>query len=144
LTSKRYGTEIFDRLAELALPPGSYAVFGSGPLLLLGVIDSVNDLDVICLEPAWDIVRQQGELVDLTSEVQIVSLLDGALTFGRSWGYGSFDIRQLIATADDIDGIPCVRLEHVIAYKKLAGRPKDLEHLSLIERHLNQSVPGSP
>lgn len=127
------------RLATLALPPRSYAVFGSGPLLLHGIIDSVNDLDVICRDPAWDAVREIGELIDLSPDVQIISLQGGALTFGRSWGYGSFDIADLISTAEEIDGTPCVRIEHIVAYKTLAGRPKDFEHLALIERSLGES-----
>jgi hypothetical protein len=127
----------------LALPQGSYAVFGSGPLLLHGIIDSVNDLDVICLDPAWDAVREMGELVRLSPDVQIISVDGGALTFGRSWGYGSFDIAELISTAEEIDGTPCVRIEHVVAYKTIAGRPKDLEHLALIERSANEPDPRS-
>ena len=40
----------------------------------------------------------------------------------------------MIDTAEIIDGLPFVRLEHVIAYKQIAGRPKDLQHLALIEK----------
>ena len=35
---------IFDRLRELELPEQDYAVFGSAPLLIRGIIDSVDDL----------------------------------------------------------------------------------------------------
>ena len=40
---------------------------------------------------------------------------------------------HLIDTAEVIDGLPFVRLEHVVAYKRIADRPKDREHLRLLE-----------
>ena len=42
-------------------------------------------------------------------------------------------IGQLIDTAERIDGLPFVRLKHVVRYKRLARRPKDLEHLRLLD-----------
>jgi len=35
----------------------------------------------------------------------------------------------LIGTAEIIDGLPLVRLEHVVRYKEAASRPKGLIHL---------------
>ncbi len=120
----------------MALPTGHYAIFGSGPLLAKGIIDSVNDLDVICRGPAWERACELGDLVPLEgTDVTIVSTHEGAITFGRSWAYGSVDLADLIATAEMIEGLPFVRMEHVIEYKTIAGRPKDLAHLALIERH---------
>ena len=119
----------------MEMPNGHYAIFGSGPLLVRGIVDSVNDLDVICSGPAWIRACRLGTLVDLEDEgVQIVSTHDGSITFGRAWGYGSFDLADLIATADTIDGLPFVRLEHVIEYKQIANRPKDLDHLARIKQ----------
>jgi len=131
-----YGSELFDLLRSMALPAGQYAVFGSGPLLAKGIIDSVTDLDVICLGPAWEHACGFGDLVPVEgTDVMIVSTHEGAITFGRSWAYGSVDLADLIATAEMIDGLPFVRMEHVVEYKTIAGRPKDLAHLALIERH---------
>ncbi len=128
----------------MALPAGHYAVFGSGPLLAKGIIDSVNDLDVICTGPAWERACELGDLVPLEgTDVMIVSTHEGAITFGTSWAYGSFDLADLIATAETIDGLPFVRMEHVIEYKTIAGRSKDLAHLDLIERH-STTRPGQP
>jgi len=120
----------------MALPTGHYAVFGSGPLLAKGIINSVSDLDVICRGPAWEHACGLGDLVPLEgTDVMIVSTHEGAITFGRSWAYGSFDLADLITTAEMIEDLPFVRMEHVIEYKTIAGRPKDLAHLALIERH---------
>lgn len=121
---------LIDRLRSLALPPGHYAVFGSGPLIVRGIIEATNDLDVISRGSAWDRACQLGDLVYLEEHhVEVVSFDDGAITVGKSWAYGEFDIEQLIDTAETIEGLPFVRLEHVVRYKEAAARPKDLAHL---------------
>ena len=134
-----YGPELFDTLRAMDLPRGDFAVFGSGPLLVRGVITEVNDLDVVCRGAAWDRARKLGPLIDIDEGVSIVSAAQGAITFGISWGYGDFDIEALIDTAEEIDGLPFVRLEHVIAFKQIAGRDKDLEHLGLLADHTGGS-----
>jgi len=119
-------------LRGLGLPAGDYAVFGSGPLLVRGVIDRAGDLDVVCRGAAWDLVRRLGPIV-AQHGVPVVSLCGGAVTFGTRWAIGDFDIGHLIDTAELIDGLPFVRLEHVVAYKRIADRPKDREHLRLLK-----------
>lgn len=122
---------LFDRLRAMDLPPGSYAVFGSGPLAARGLVDEVGDLDVIVRDSAWSRVEQLGTVV-MHGDDPVVDLGNG-LTFGRSWAYGSFDIKQLIEDAQMIDGLPFVRLKAVLEYKRIAGRPKDLRHIELME-----------
>ncbi|MEE9298463.1 MAG: hypothetical protein V3V29_05450 [Acidimicrobiia bacterium] len=131
-----YGTELFDELRAMELPPGDFAVFGSGPLLVRGIIQVVNDFDVVCRGAAWERARELGRLVDIDHDgVQIVSTHGGAITFGITWGYGELDISDLIDTAETIAGLPFALLKHVVAYKQIAGRPKDLEHLRLLEQY---------
>ncbi len=122
---------LFDRLRAMELPPGSYAVFGSGPLAAHGIIDELGDLDVIIAEEAWDRVQALG-LVVMHGDDPVIELGNG-LSFGRSWAYGDVDVEYLIEDAEMIDGLPFVRLDAVVAYKRIAGRPKDLRHIELME-----------
>ncbi len=115
----------------MELPPNSYAVFGSGPLAAHRLIDDVGDLDVIVRDVAWDRVKDIGTIVMYGND-PVVDLGNG-LTFGRSWAYGDIDVGQLIEDAETIDGLPFVQLKAVVAYKRIAGRPKDLRHIELIE-----------
>jgi len=125
---------LFDRLRKLNLPPREYAVFGSGPLAIRGIIPLAHDLDIICREEVWNIVSQIGRVDYLPEyDVSVVTMVDGALTFGRQWGIGNFDVDELIATAEIIDTLPFVRLEHVIRYKKIRSSEKDLLHLDALE-----------
>ena len=132
---------LLDLLLSLELPIGDYAVFGSGPLIARGIIEATNDLDVISRGDAWDKALTSGELVSLPDGTKIVSCFDGAVTIGKSWAYGDFDINQLIDSAEVIDGLPFVRLEHVVRYKEIAARPKDLVHLQLLSEHQRDQPP---
>lgn len=126
---------LFSALRSLQLPIGDYAIFGSGPLIVRGVIDATNDLDIITRGPTWERVQELGELTYFDDENPCVDLFEGRLTFGVTWKYGDFDLDELIDTAELIDGLPFVRMEHVVAYKRAAGRPKDLEHLRQLAGH---------
>jgi len=123
---------LFGLLRSLCLPKGDYAVFGSGPLLVRGIIGRAGDLDVLCRGAAWEAAQRLGPVIEQHG-VPVVSAFAGLVTLGSRWGIGTFDIDQLIGTAEMVDGLPFVRLEHVVAYKRLADRPKDREHLRLLE-----------
>ena len=55
-------------------------------------------------------------------------------------GWMGPDIDALIDGARCIDGLPLARLEDVLARRRAYGRPKDLEHVQLIERHLRDQA----
>lgn len=125
--------DLFAALRSWQLPAGDYAVFGSGPLIVRGIIEADNDLDVLCRGAAWARAIEIGDLVYLPEhDIEVVSLLGGAITFGTSWAIGEFDPDELIDSAEIIEGLPFVRLKDVVRYKEIAARPKDLAHLRLL------------
>ena len=70
-------------LRMLGLPYGHFAVFGSGPLLVRGIIEDATDLDVIARGPAWLHAIATGTLVDLEKHgITVASFFDGAITVG--------------------------------------------------------------
>ncbi len=129
---------LFAELARQDLPRGSYAIFGSGPLVVRGIVPDAGDLDVLCTSHAWSIVAKRGKVEYLPDyDVTIASLMDGALTFGTAWGIGDVDVAELIATAEVIDGLPFVLLEHVIRYKEIRDSEKDRHHLKRLQLYTN-------
>jgi len=119
-------------LLDLDLPIGDWALFGSGPLLIRGWIDEVGDLDVISRGVAWEKARQMGHLETVAGGIEI-AVVGSHITIGSSWAYGDPDVEHLIDTSEMIDGVPCVTIDHVVAYKRIADRPKDRAHLAVIE-----------
>jgi len=124
---------LFDQLRQLELPPKGYAIFGSGPLAIRDIIPACNDLDILCRQEVWDIVSKKGMTKFLSGYgVTVASFFDGAITFGTEWGIGDFNVGELIETAEMIDSLPFVRLEHVVRYKTIRSSTKDLQHLSAL------------
>ena len=128
-------TELFERLRSLQLRRDDYAVFGSGPLVVRGVIEATNDLDVLCRGEAWETVcRLAPPQHDRQWDVELVSLYDDRLTFGTTWAIGEVSTNDVIDTAEIIEGLPFAKLEYVVEYKTTSGRPKDLAHLAALAR----------
>ncbi len=124
---------ILEVVRSLNLPARDYAIFGSGPLLARGIIDDVNDIDIICRGDAWRQAQNLGEIIYLDDyEIEVVSIDNQKITIGQSWGIGKFDIDELIDTAEEINGLPFVQLRFVVDYKTIGGRPKDIRHLDLL------------
>ncbi len=124
---------MLEELQSLRLPIGDYVLFGSGPLLARGWIADAGDLDVLARGPAWRRAQQLGPVEYLAEwDVTVVNIGQN-ISVGTSWGIGDVDPDELIDNAELIDAIPCARLDDVAAYKRIADRPKDREHLAIIE-----------
>jgi len=126
---------LFDALKELNLPIGSYAVFGSGPMFAHGIrpLKDLDDIDLITTGEAWKIACEKSEpVLAKMGYNNVVTLNEGLIEIFDGWSPGSWDIQKLIDEADLIDGIPFVRLEEVVKWKRVMGREKDKGHLEMI------------
>jgi hypothetical protein len=131
-------------LKKLHLPKGDYAVFGSGPLFVRGIIPNISDLDVICRGAAWETVKKVGALQYCdVYDVAIITINNEQVTFGNSWGTGNFDVGDLIDGAEFIDEIPFVQLRHVVEYKMRRASAKDLQHIELFKKSEYFSLLGA-
>lgn len=127
---------LFEELKKIGLPDGDYAIFGSGPLWVRGIRES-NDLDIIARGSAWEWAKGNGNFgMKEECHLECVHFADGNIEIYRDWAPGEWDIDRLIDTAEIIEGIPFVRLEHVIEWKKQKSREKDMRDLILIEGYL--------
>ena len=131
--------DLFEYLRSLNLPR-DYAIFGSGPLWVRGIIEASNDLDVLCGPEAWAKVCRRGNKVHLREYgVEVVSMLDDRITFGTHWGIGDFDTAALIESAEEIQALRFVRLEHVEAFKLIRSSEKDKRHLRALRNYLQRN-----
>ncbi len=66
--------------------------------------------------------------------IEIITLLNGQVTFGNKWGIGNFDVDALIDDAEYIGGLPFVRLEYFVHCKMIRASEKDLQFIEALEK----------
>jgi len=127
--------ELFQRVKELNLPIGEYAIFGSGPMGIRDLRD-MHDIDLIVSnrifneysnKQGWKIKEIYGYRYWLKNDNLEIEM-------GRDWHEG-WDVEGMIREAEIIDELPFVKLEYLIKWKKFFGREKDLKDVELIEKY---------
>lgn len=126
-------------LDKLNLPKDKYALGTSGSLVLFGVKEKANDLDIDCDSVLYDSFLEKGHkewvyypkeghtarIIDLSEEVQL--------------------IRKESLNREDIvfiDGFPVYSVEAVRRFKEFLGREKDLRDIELIDKYLGEHSNG--
>lgn len=132
--------ELFKKVKGLNLPIGKYALFGSAPL---GIRDLKNchDVDIIVSEDLWNEYKNkpEWELKEMPNEFKDVYLCNGDIELWKNWRPESWDIESLIKNAEIIEGLPFVKLEEMIRWKKMNGREKDLKDVGVAEDYIRNN-----
>ncbi len=133
-------TEVVAKIKKLDFPLGEYALFGSVPLAAHG-IRGCRDIDVVAAPELYNRLKtMRGWKENVLPDGTKVLVKDNVEIYPE-WGWGREykpGTQRLIDEADSIEGIPVVRLEEVLAWKKAAGREKDLNDVRLIEEYLRK------
>ena len=104
---------LLELLKTYNLPSGEYAIFGSAPLVITGMIKDVNDLDVIIKPRSWNF-DGDGDGEYRTEDIE----------FFDNWP--GFDVDDLIDNHTfEFNGVLFVYPEKVIEYKRKLNRIKD-------------------
>ena len=118
------------RLVEpLNLPRQHYVLFGSLPLLAYRLIDRVNDIDILADNLGWQYAKTLSSISISAKGHEVIQL--GDIEIYNEWM--DIDVAQVISQAVFIEGLPFARLEDVLHYKQILNRPKDQEHIRLIQ-----------
>jgi len=133
-----YSQEFFQEVRESGLPSGGYALFGSAQLCVRG-LRSCHDMDIIVTQPVWEACLADGRWVGSVAPSGSPSLKKGNLELVRTWMPGEWDVDRLIAEAETIEGLPFVKLDQVLAWKRISGREKDRDDVELIEQFMQSS-----
>lgn len=91
---------------------------------------------MIAREEAWDLAQRLGQPSQFP-DGNPIRRVDLGINITRTWHPlpETVTVDDLINSAEMINGIPCVTLDHIIAYKRTLDRPKDRHHLSIIQQH---------
>ncbi len=137
MRNKLSNQELFKRVKEMALPLGSYALFGSAPMCIRGLKDC-NDADLIVRNDIWEAYKEKTDWDYKITEngVEHIESRDGYVEMWHDWRPWYKKIDQFIADAEVIDDLPFVKLTYVLEWKKKFGREKDMRDAEIIEQFI--------
>jgi len=139
LKNYKSNQELFQRVKDLNLPIGEYAIFGSGPMGIRGIRE-MGDVDIIVTQKLWDYFINKSDW-----EQRQIDNLDGMkneklnIEIWKDWWIG-WNVEQMIKEAEIIGGLAFVNLEMMIEWKTLIAREKDLKDLELIKNWQNKTM----
>jgi hypothetical protein len=137
--------EIAGIIKGLDLLEGTYALFGSAPLAAHGIRES-RDIDIVALPELYEALKARPEWKEKKLQDGTSILVKGNIELYTDWRSGEYrpDVRKLIDDADTIEGMPVVRIEEVLTWKKASSREKDKMDVGLIEEYMKgERAPGT-
>ncbi len=128
--------DIVKEVKKLGLPKGSYIVFGSGALAMRGIRET-KDIDLVVTKKVYNNLKKEGWKEEEPLEGRPV-VTSGNYEAAPAWNFGDYNpsLKELLETADYIDGVPFANLREVIKWKKAFGRENDLKDIKLIKNYL--------
>lgn len=129
-----YEHTLLEKVKALRFALEDYAVFGSGPLLVHGLVEDINDVDLVARGVARARARSLGSVLVAPKGDPVVRLGDGDIEVFAGWL--GMDLEAIIDGAAIMGGLPFAQLEDIRAFKRALGRQKNLGHVLLIEEHL--------
>lgn len=127
--------DLFQKVRELKLPQSKYALFGSAQMGIRNLRDC-RDIDIIVTDDLWNEYENKNGWQKAITLAGDPCLLKDNIEMVKIWRPGKWNTEELIREAEMIDGLPFVRLERVIEWKKLNAREKDLKDIEIIEKSL--------
>ncbi len=146
---------VHEALYEIGLPEDHYIVVGGANMVLRGIKQTTEDVDILVSQEAYNVLATRSEVqtknppararymgaTNTTLELH-VSPHHLPVSATRSLGDGWYPLvfENCWLTTERVGFVPCLSLDDVIGSKKAIRRPKDIEDLRLIEQHLGYSL----
>jgi len=124
--------QIFKHIRQLGLPDGQYVIVGGGLLVALGLLDWDGDIDVCISQEVFDTFKNEGWQQEEWQGKPV--LKNGIYDVGVD--FGGWSLEELLADALIIRGMPFINPEKLITWKQQMNRPKDVEHVALLQKYL--------
>lgn len=128
--------QILGAIMNLNWPLGSYVVYGSAPMAMVGLREA-GDIDFFVSKELFEVLQKDG-WKQITKSPTDKPLTSGDFEAHDNWNFSHYKptLEHLIATADIIEGIPFANIHEVRKWKAGSGRPKDHTDIVLIDAYL--------
>lgn len=131
----------FDELQKLNLPKNEFVIIGTGPLVVAGILDKNDDLDIIVSQKLWNELKEEypvkqkyvNNLKKNYIQIGNIEIMSTSAGFGNKFK----NTERLIKKADIIEKYKVANLDDVIYYKECLNRKKDKEHILLIKKFMD-------
>ena len=134
-------SNFLQKIKDLQLPAGEFAIFGSGPLAVRNIRES-HDADLIVFEKLFEEYKQKSDwkYKGFERDGRYVEMIEkDEVEFYKDWRPGEWNIAKLIQESEIINGLPFVKLDEVLKWKKISNREKDKKDILLIEKYLQNN-----
>lgn len=130
--------DVISKMKALNLPKGSYVVFGSGPLAVVGIRE-VNDIDLYVSTDLLSELKNKGwkkvvkGLKDEPYQFDIFEAHD-------HWEFSPYapTLKDLLSRMFEVEGISFASIDDVRRWKFESGGPKHLADVEKIDAYLLQ------
>lgn len=121
--------EFLKRLDELNLDKNRYCIISGGAMLLYGLKETTNDLDIQVSKDYFDELNERLDLKLSTRYDYVYELND----------YTDIVLREIDYNyVEYVDGYPVESLEKELEWRIQSGRDKDKEVIDKIQAYLNK------
>jgi len=129
-----------NKLRRLNIPLNKALIVGSGTLALLG-LKANDDLDLWVTKDAYNRMKNNKKLHPVKQHGRVFYVnKDQSIECSDSMPCTKGRVEDYLKRAIVIYGFHFKSVDDVIAWKKCMGRPKDLEHIKLLEKYKKNSV----
>lgn len=122
--------ELQNLVDSLHFPKEEYYILGSGSLVLYGIREIANDLDLCISKELFELLKKQNRVEEnsqndcgfyyISSNIEVV--VNSKQEFDR----------------DYVDGYPVERLENILRFKEKRNKPKDQTDIQKIKEYMNK------
>lgn len=119
--------DIIKRIIELNFPVNEYWLITGGAMVLYGLKDTTNDIDLGCSKFLADMLEQSGYPTTKLSDGTRKFMVADDIEIFEDWLFDNVEIR---------DGISIISLKGLLEMKRSLGREKDIKDIELIEAAL--------
>lgn len=122
-----------DALKELNIPKDDFVIYGSAPMVLRGLKEKNNDLDVLVRDSLWDKLcikypdNVNGDYIDING-----------VSFTRTSKGFLGDIDEAICKSDVIDGYNILSILETKNWKEKVGGERHLADVKIIDEYLEK------